>query len=52
MKFPNSCVPPRVIVIAALVASPVEKAAAKFATGSNQRGDPGRPRERYKKGTR
>jgi hypothetical protein len=52
MKFPNSCVLPRVIVIAALVASPVETAAAKFATGPHQSDDPGRPRERYKKGTR
>jgi hypothetical protein len=42
-----------VIAIAALLTSPVERAAAKASTaGSDQSGDPGWPREQYQNGTR
>jgi len=52
MKLLNACLLHSVIVIGALLASPVESVAAKSTTGSDQSGDPGWPREKYSNGTR
>ena len=52
MKLLKSSLLQCVIVIAALLAPPVERAAAKAATGADQSGDPGWPREKYSNGTR
>src|SRR5437773_3085573 len=52
MKLLESSLLHGVIVIAALLALPVERAVAKTATGADQSGDPGWPRERYQNGTR
>jgi hypothetical protein len=41
-----------VMVIGAFLVSPLEIAAAKSTTASDQPGDPGWPRERYQNGTR
>jgi len=50
MKLRNTSLPQCVIVIGALLASPVEKAGARAA--SDQSSDPGCPRERYQDGNR
>jgi hypothetical protein len=52
MKLLNASLLQCVIAIAALCVAPVERAAAKSSTGSNQSGDPGWPREQYQNGTR
>src|SRR6266516_3194949 len=52
MKLLKSSLLQCVIVIAALLAPPVERAAAKAAAGADQSGDPGWPREKYSNGTR
>jgi len=52
MKLLKSSLLHGVIVIAALLALPVERAVAKAATGADQSGDPGWPREKYSNGTR
>jgi hypothetical protein len=52
MKSRNTSLHYCVLVIAALLAQPIEKAAAKAAAGADQSGDPGWPRERYQDGTR
>src|SRR5213596_3718967 len=52
MKLLESSLLHGVIVIAALLALPVERAVAKTATGADQSGDPGWPREKYSNGTR
>jgi hypothetical protein len=52
MKLLNSSFLHYVLVIAALLRSPIEGAVAKSTTGSDQSGDPGWPRERYQNGTR
>jgi len=52
MKSFNTSLLHCVIVIAALLAPPVEKAVAQSSAGSVQSGDPGWPREKYSNGTR
>src|SRR5881396_135095 len=52
MKLLNASSLHCVTVIGTLLALPVEGSAATTTTGSNQSGDPGRPREKYSNGTR
>src|SRR5438477_9332063 len=52
MKSRNTSLLHCALVIAALLAPPVEKAAAKAASGADQSADPGWPREKYSNGTR
>ena len=52
MKSINTSLLQCVIVIGALLASPIEGTPAKSTTGSDQSADPGWPRERYQNGTR
>src|SRR5438876_3157805 len=52
MKSRNTSLLHCVLVIAALLAPPVEKAAAKAASGADQSADPGWPREKYSNGNR
>src|SRR5207249_1645561 len=52
MKSRNTSLLHCVLVIAALLAPPVEKAAAKAASGADQSTDPGWPREKYSNGNR
>jgi hypothetical protein len=52
MKSINTCLFHCVMVIGAFLVSPLEIAAAKSTTGSDQPGDPGWPREKYSNGTR
>ena len=52
MKSINTSLLQCVIVIGALLASPIEGTSAKSTTGSDQSADPGWPRERYQNGTR
>ena len=52
MKSRNTFLLHCVLVIAAFLAQPGERAAAKAAAGADQSGDPGWPRERYQDGTR
>src|SRR6266542_6068938 len=52
MKLLNISLLQCVIVIAAVLALPLERASAKSTGGSDQSGDPGWPRERYQNGTR
>jgi len=52
MKLLNTSFLQCAIAIAALLASPVERAAGKASTASDQSGDPGWPREKYSNGTR
>jgi len=52
MKSINTSLLQCVIVIGALLASPIEGTPAKSTTGSDQSADPGWPREQYQNGTR
>ncbi len=52
MKLLNISLLQCVIVIAAVLALPLERASAKSTGGSDQSGDPGWPREKYSNGTR
>src|SRR5438477_9303605 len=52
MKSRNTSLLHCALVIAALLAPPVEKAAAKAASGADQSADPGWPREKYSNGNR
>ena len=52
MKLLKSSLLRCVIVIGALLGSPIEVTAAKSTAGPDQLGDPGWPRERYQDGTR
>src|SRR5438094_8621144 len=51
MKLSSTSLLQCVIAMAALLAAPVERAAGKGSTGSNQPADPGWPREKYSSGT-
>src|SRR5438094_6082647 len=52
MKLSSTSLLQCVIAMAALLAAPVERAAGKGSTGSNQPADPGWPREKFSNGTR
>jgi len=52
MKLPNTSLLLCLIVLGALLASPIEGTPSKSTAGSDQSGDPGWPRERYQDGTR
>src|SRR6266481_556048 len=52
MKLLNTSLLHCVIVIGALLASPLERVVAATTTGSDQSADPGWPREKYSNGTR
>jgi hypothetical protein len=52
MKSINTSLLQCVIVIGALLASPIQGTPAKSTTGSDPSGDPGWPREKYSNGTR
>src|SRR5437764_307755 len=51
MKLPNTSLLLCVIVVGALLASPIEGTPSKSTAGSGQSGDPGWPREKYSNGT-
>ncbi len=52
MKLLNTSLLQCLVVVATLLASPVEGTAANSTTASGQSGDPGWPREKYSNGTR
>jgi len=52
MKLPSTSLPLCLIVLGALLASPIEGTPSKSTAGSDQSGDPGWPREKYQNGTR